>query len=173
VIPGFEDYNRRIAEPQGFYLGNSAAERRWATASGRAEFHAHPVPDLSLPADLLRLMTLRSHDQYNTTVYSDDDRYRGIKGNRRVILCHQDDLAERGLSDGDRVDLTSVYADGERRCAGFTAIAYDIPKGCAAGYFPEMNPLISLNSVAAISGTPTSKWVPVRLAHAPSPSPSE
>jgi molybdopterin-dependent oxidoreductase alpha subunit len=163
VIPGFENFNERLADPKGFYLGNSAAERRWATASGRAEFHVHPVPDLTLPADQLRLMTLRSHDQYNTTIYSNNDRYRGIKNNRRVILCHPQDLAERGLADGNTVNLTSVYPDGERHCDGFTVVAYDIPRGCAAGYFPEMNPLISLNSVASVSGTPTSKWIPVRL----------
>ena len=163
VIPGFEDYNQRIETPGGFYLGNSAAERQWKTQSGRAELTAHPIPDLSLAPGLLRLMTLRSHDQYNTTIYSDDDRYRGVRGERRVILCHPDDLTERGITPGDRVNLVSVYEDGERRCDGFQTVAYEIPRGCAAGYFPEMNPLVSLRSVATTSGTPTSKWIPVRL----------
>jgi len=163
VIPGFEGYNEKIENPRGFYLGNSAAERRWNTPSGKAELHVHPIPRLGLPDGLLRLMTLRSHDQYNTTVYSDDDRYRGVQGKRRVILCNVEDLSERGLTPGDVVHLTSVYDDGERRCEGFETIAYDIPKGCAGGYFPEMNPLVSLRSVAEVSGTPTSKWIPVRL----------
>jgi molybdopterin-dependent oxidoreductase alpha subunit len=163
VIPGFEDYNQRIEAPEGFYLGNSAAERRWKTQSGRAELTAHPIPDLGLAPGLLRLMTLRSHDQYNTTIYSDDDRYRGIRGERRVILCHPEDLAERSITPGDMVNLVSVYEDGERRCEAFRTVAYAIPRGCAAGYFPEMNPLVSLRSVATTSGTPTSKWIPVRL----------
>ena len=169
VIPGFEDYNQRIEAPGGFYLGNSAAERRWTTESGRAELTAHPIPKLGLAPGLLRLMTLRSHDQYNTTIYSDDDRYRGIRGERRVILCHPEDLAERSITPGELVNLVSVYDDGERRCEAFRALAYVIPRGCAAGYFPEMNPLVSLRSVATTSGTPTSKWIPVRLERSPTP----
>lgn len=161
VIPAFEGYNEKLAD--GFYLGNSAAERRWKTASGRAELHVHPIPKLALADGLLRLMTVRSHDQYNTTIYSNDDRYRGIRNNRRVIFLNADDLAERNIASGDRVNLVSVYEDGERRCEGFDAIAYDIPRGCAAGYFPELNPLVSVRSVASVSGTPTSKWIPVRL----------
>jgi molybdopterin-dependent oxidoreductase alpha subunit len=163
VIPGFENYNERIDSPSGFYLGNSAAERTWETESGKAVLSAHPIPDLGLAPGLLRLMTLRSHDQYNTTVYSDDDRYRGIRGERRVILCHPEDLKERGITPGETVNLVSVYEDGERRCDAFRTVSYDIPRGCAAGYFPEMNPLVSLRSVATTSGTPTSKWIPVRL----------
>ena len=166
VIPGFEGYNERIEARDGFYLGNSAAERRWKTESGRAELAVHPIPDLGLEPGLLRLMTLRSHDQYNTTVYSDDDRYRGVRGARRVIFCHPDDLAERAISPGESVNLTSVYADGERRVESFQTIAYDIPRGCAAGYFPELNPLVSLRSVATTSNTPTSKWIPVRMERA-------
>jgi molybdopterin-dependent oxidoreductase alpha subunit len=169
VIPGFENYNARIEDPGGFYLGNSAAERRWNTESGKAELHVHPIPAMGLPDGQLRLMTLRSHDQYNTTIYSDDDRYRGIKGKRRVIFCHRADLEDRGLASGDIVHLVSVYDDGERRCEGFETVAYDIPRGCAAGYFPEMNPLVSRRSVASVSGTPTSKWIPVRLEPAQSP----
>ena len=156
-------YNERIEARDGFYLGNSAAERQWKTESGRAELAVHPIPDLGLAPGLLRLMTLRSHDQYNTTVYSDDDRYRGIRGERRVIFCHPEDLAERQIAPGDQVNLVSVYEDGERRVEAFRTVAYDIPRGCAAGYFPELNPLVSLRSVATTSNTPTSKWIPVRM----------
>ena len=109
------------------------------------------------------MMTVRSHDQYNTTIYGDDDRYRGVRGERRVIFMHRADLEERGLHNGQRVDLVSVYEDGERRAEDFCALTYDIPRGCAASYFPEANLLISSRSLAETSRTPTSKWVPVRV----------
>ncbi len=164
VIPGFERFNERIEEPGGFYLGNSARDRAWTTASGRAQFVAAEIPDLTLPADQVRLMTLRSHDQYNTTVYGLNDRYRGVKGRRDIVFVNQDDLAERGLVSGDRVDIESHYADGvPRRVEGFEAVAYALPRGCAAGYFPELNPLVSLASRADRSHTPTSKFIPVTI----------
>lgn len=163
VIPGFEGYDQRIDEPGGFYLGNSAGDRRWLTASGKAEFKVHPIPDLSLPSGQLRLMTMRSHDQYNTTIYSDDDRYRGIRNNRRVILCHPKNLDEQGLSHGDHVDIVSCFPDHERRAEDFTVVAYNIPAGCAGAYFPETNVLVSVRSTAEVSGTPTSKFIPIRL----------
>ncbi len=165
VMPdAFARYNQRIRQPGGFYLGNAAARRQWRTATGKATFTVHAIPDLSLPPGRLKLMTLRSHDQYNTTIYDDNDRYRGVYGTRRVIFVHGDDLAAADLRDGDIVDVQSHFDDGEHRCvSGFRAVAYDIPRGCAAGYFPELNPLVSVNSYAVASRTPTSKFIPVTL----------
>jgi anaerobic selenocysteine-containing dehydrogenase len=165
VLPElFADYNRRLAQSGGFYLGNSARERRWETPGGRARFVVAPIPDLRLPAGQLRLMTIRSHDQFNTTVYALDDRYRGIQGTREVLFLHPRDLAARGLQDGARIDVTSHFADGRHReLRGFRAVAYDIPEGCAAGYFPELNPLVAVGSYAERSKTPTSKFIPIRI----------
>ena len=169
VMPAlFKDYNTRINHRGGFYLGNTARDRQWITATGKANFITHPIPDLTLPPGQLRLMTLRSHDQYNTTVYGLDDRYRGVYGTRNVIFMNAADIAERRLSDGDFVNLTShTIEDGRQRTAdGFRVVAYDIPRGCAAGYFPEMNSLISANSFADRSKTPLSKFVPITVAKA-------
>ncbi|MEM6314592.1 MAG: FdhF/YdeP family oxidoreductase, partial [Planctomycetota bacterium] len=160
----FHDYNARIAEPGGFYLGNTARDQRWATASGKAVFTTHAIPDLTLPPGQLRLMTMRSHDQYNTTVYGNDDRYRGIKGKRRVLFLNPDDLAERGLGAGDIVQIESHFDDGvAREVSGFEVVPYDLPRGCAAGYFPELNPLVSVDSFAERSRTPTSKLIPITV----------
>lgn len=165
VLPHlFADYNRRLAQPGGFYLGNSARERRWNTPSGRARFVVAPIPDLSLPEGQLRLMTIRSHDQFNTTVYTLDDRYRGVRGMREVIFLNLQDLAVRGLADGAQIDVTSHFGDGRSRSLrGFRAVAYDIPRGCAAGYFPELNPLVAAGSYAERSKTPTSKFIPISI----------
>ncbi len=158
----FSDYNTRIQKPGGFYLGNPARDRNWQTPSGRAQFKTHPLPDLNLPEGQLRLMTLRSHDQYNTTVYGLDDRYRGIQGTRHVLFMNVEDLAARGLADGDVLEIQSQYGDGiDRRVQGFQAVAYDIPVGCCAGYFPELNVLVSLDVFADKSHTPASKFVPI------------
>jgi len=119
---------------------------------------------LRVPPGRMLLQTLRSHDQYNTTIYGLDDRYRGIHRGRRVVFAHPDDLAERGITDGDLVDLVSEWTDGlERRAASFRAVAYDTPRGCCAAYFPEANALVPLDSVADTSNTPTSKSIVVRL----------
>ncbi len=168
VIPGFADFNEKIKPKDGFYLGNTARDRVWVNAGQKAAFQTLDVPDGTMPADQLKLMTLRSHDQYNTTVYALDDRYRGIKNAREVLFCHADDLAHRGLKDGDRVDITSRYSNGEddgveRSAQNFRVVAYDIPRGCCAGYFPELNVLVSLKSVALKSNTPVSKLVPVTI----------
>ncbi|MFP6665258.1 MAG: FdhF/YdeP family oxidoreductase [Deltaproteobacteria bacterium] len=165
VLPTlFADFNTRIDTPGGFYLGNSARERDWKTAGGRAQFIAEPIPDQSLPAGQLRLMTLRSHDQFNTTIYTNDDRYRGVYGTREVIFLNTEDLAANGLADGDSIDVESHFGDAETRIVrGFRALAYDIPPGCAAGYFPELNPLVARGSFARGSRTPTSKFVPVTI----------
>jgi molybdopterin-dependent oxidoreductase alpha subunit len=164
----FTDFERKIETPGGFYLGNAARDRQWHTPTGKARFTTHAVPDLSLPPGQLRLMTIRSHDQFNTTVYENHDRYRGIHGTRMVVFLNPADLAERGLKDGDTIDLHShTKEDGLTRTArGFRAVAYDIPRGCAAAYFPETNGLVSKDSYADISRTPLSKFIPVTLTRA-------
>jgi anaerobic selenocysteine-containing dehydrogenase len=164
TIPIFAGYNRRIEEPGGFVLPHPASQRRWTTASGSAEFVVVPTPDLHLPADQLRLFTIRSHDQFNTTIYGKDDRYRGISGDRHVVFMHPDDLADRGLRDGQAVVIRAEVADGrERIAAGFRARAYDVPRGCAAAYFPEANVLVPIGRTAKGSNTPAFKLVPVTV----------
>ena len=165
-IPAFADYNRRIEAPGGFYLGNSAADRQWATPDGRAHFTVAPIPALALPPGQLRMMTTRTHDQYNTTVYSDDDRYRGISGNRRVVFMNPNDISARGLLGGELVDITSHFAGADLHGPGFTVVPYDIPAGCCATYFPEANCLVPLDSVADKSNTPTSKYIAVSVTRA-------
>lgn len=173
VFDDFDDFNERIKVPGGFRLRNTASERVWTTSSGRAEFYTHPVP-VDTPVHRARgarrdtivftLLTTRSHDQYNTTIYGMDDRYRGVFGQRRVVFIHQDDIRALGFRDGDWVDLTTVWDDGhERRAPGFKLVAYDIPRGCLAAYYPETNPLVPLSSIAIAAGTPTSKSIPVVL----------
>ncbi|WP_455351845.1 FdhF/YdeP family oxidoreductase [Streptomyces sp. SYSU K217416] len=169
VIPGFEQFNTRVRGPGGFALPHPPRdERRFTTATGRANFTVNPLEVLRVPKGRLLLQTLRSHDQYNTTIYGLDDRYRGIQQGRRVLFLHPDDLAERGLAAGDLVDIVSEYEDGvERRAPGFRTVAYPTPRGCCAAYFPETNVLVPLDSTAAISNTPTSKSVVVRLEPSP------
>lgn len=162
VIPGFENFNDRAEA--GFALPNAPRdERRFPTATGKANFTVNRLEVLRVPEGRLLLQTVRSHDQYNTTVYGLDDRYRGVKNGRRVVFVHPDDLAERGLADGDMVDLVSEWPDGERTAEGFRVIAYSTARGCCAAYFPETNVLVPLDSVAETSNTPTSKSVVVRL----------
>ncbi|MFD1939418.1 MULTISPECIES: FdhF/YdeP family oxidoreductase [Nonomuraea] len=165
VIPGFEDFNARALA--GFALPNAPRdERRFPTATGKANFTVNELEVLRVPQGRLLLQTVRSHDQYNTTIYGLDDRYRGVKAGRRVVFVHPDDLAERDLADGDLVDLISEWPDGERKADGFRVIAYPTARGCCAAYFPETNVLVPLDSVAETSNTPTSKSVVVRLAKA-------
>lgn len=164
VVPGFEDFNRRLADPGGFYLGNSAGRREWKNETGKARFACAPLEPIRLRDGELRLMTVRSHDQYNTTLYGLDDRYRGVTGERKVVFLNALDMAERGLVEGDRVDLAGEDDNGVvREAKGFRAKSYEIPKGCAAAYFPETNALVALESVAERSNTPQSKFIPVRL----------
>ncbi|WP_226703058.1 FdhF/YdeP family oxidoreductase [Microbulbifer elongatus] len=176
VIPGFENFEEKLTAPGGFYLQNSAAQRRWNTSTGKANFVSHslpaPLPDEVLKkigrkgaskADLV-LQTLRSHDQYNTTVYGLNDRYRGVKGERHVLFAHLEDIHRLGFSDRQKVDIVSLWSDDvERRVSGFSLIAFDIPKGQAAAYYPEANPLVPLESYGVGSFTPTSKYIAIRL----------
>ncbi len=163
VVPGFERFNERVRRPGGFYLPIPPKDRVFNTASGRAEFSVTPIQPWTLePAEFL-LMTIRTHDQFNTVVYGMDDRYRGIKNDRRVVFINKDDISGLGLKDGQKVDLTSHFAGRERHARGFSLVAYDIPRGCLAAYFPETNPLVALESVAEGSNTPASKSVVVTL----------
>ncbi|MEU7005886.1 FdhF/YdeP family oxidoreductase [Streptomyces sp. NPDC046332] len=166
VVPGFENFNARLAaDPGGFALPHAPRdERRFPTATGKANFTAAPVEYPKVPEGRLLLQTLRSHDQYNTTIYGLDDRYRGIKGGRRVVLVHPEDAAALGLADGAYADLVSEWTDGsERRAPGFRVVHYPTARGCAAAYYPETNVLVPLESTADISNTPASKSVIVRL----------
>ncbi|MGM1016676.1 MAG: FdhF/YdeP family oxidoreductase [Actinomycetota bacterium] len=169
VIPGFENFESRIQKGRTLFLPNGPRdERRFATADGLARFTANPLEFPVIPPGRLLLQTLRSHDQYNTTIYGKDDRYRGIKNGRRVVLAHIDDIRDLGFDDGDIVDLVSEWkgSDGrieERRAEKFRIVPYSTPRGNAAAYYPETNVLVPLESVADVSGTPTSKAVIVRL----------
>ncbi|MFJ2033728.1 FdhF/YdeP family oxidoreductase [Streptosporangium sp. NPDC087985] len=165
VIPGFSQFNQRVRERDGFTLPHPPRdERRFATPSGRARFTANQLDVLRVPRGRLILQTVRSHDQYNTTIYGLDDRYRGVRGGRRVVFVHPDDIAQLGLADGEMVDLVSEWQDGvERRAPGFRVVSYPTARGCCAAYFPETNVLVPLDSTAEGSNTPTSKSVVVRL----------
>lgn len=165
VVPGFEDFNARIAHPGGFTLPHPPRdERRFPTATGRANFTAAPVEFPELPEGRLLLQTLRSHDQYNTTIYGLDDRYRGVKGGRRVVLVNPDDARDLGLADGAYTDLVGEWKDGvERRAPGFRVVHYPTARGCAAAYYPETNVLVPLDATADTSNTPASKSVVVRF----------
>ncbi len=176
VFDDFADFNTRVATPGGFRLRNTASERVWNTPQHKAVFFTHAVPtDTPVhrararhsrkgDAKVFTLLTTRSHDQYNTTIYGMDDRYRGVFGQRRVVFIHADDIRALGFKDGDWVDILTVWDDGqERRADRFKLVAYDIPRGNLAAYYPETNPLVPLSSVAENAGTPTSKSIPVML----------
>ncbi|MEU2724337.1 FdhF/YdeP family oxidoreductase [Streptomyces smyrnaeus] len=165
VVPGFEDFNAKVARPGGFALPHAPRdERRFPTATGKANFTAAPVEYPRVPQGRLLLQTLRSHDQYNTTVYGLDDRYRGIRNGRRVVLVHPEDAAAHGLADGAYADLTSEWSDGRERVArGFRVVHYPTARGCAAAYYPETNVLVPLDATADTSNTPASKSIVIRL----------
>ncbi|HEY9224973.1 MAG TPA: FdhF/YdeP family oxidoreductase [Variovorax sp.] len=180
VFADFKDFNLRVAVPGGFRLRNTASERVWATPTQKANFVAHAVPR-DTPSHRARarfagqgdtvvftLLTTRSHDQYNTTIYGHDDRYRGVFGQRRVVFIHEADIRALGMKDGDWVDIQTVWEDAGdgnqvRRADRFKLVAYDIPRGNLAAYYPETNPLVPLDSVALNAGTPASKSIPVIL----------
>ena len=166
VVPGCETYEVSVNRPGGFVLPHPPRDSRtFTTPSGRAEFTVSPVELLQVADRQLVLQTLRSHDQFNTTIYGLDDRYRGILGGRRVVFVKADDLAELGLGNNQQVDLVGHWPDDdvERRANGFRVVAYDTPRGCAAAYYPETNPLVPLDSTAEGSNTPTSKSVIISI----------
>jgi formate dehydrogenase major subunit len=164
IVPGFADFEEKLARTAGFELPHAARSRKFPTPTGRANFAVSPLWYPQVPPGRLLLQTVRSHDQYNTTIYGLDDRYRGIKGGRRVVFVNPGDLASLGLADGVMVDLVSEFTDGvQRRAEDFRVVSYDTAPGCAAAYYPETNVLVPLDSVADVSNTPTSKSVVIRL----------
>jgi anaerobic selenocysteine-containing dehydrogenase len=163
VIPGFERFNERVARPGGFRLPHPVNDGQFA-GDGRARLTVYPFTAIDVPPGRLLMQTVRSHDQYNTTIYGLDDRYRGIHQGRRVVFVNPVDLEELGLSDGDIVDVVSEFRDGvERRATRFRLVAYPTAAGTCAAYFPEANVLVPLDSTADGSGTPTSKSIVVRF----------
>ena len=163
VVPGFESYNQRVRQPGGFYLPNAAKARVWNTPTGKANFALGPLDAFQVGPGRLLLQTLRSHDQFNTTVYGLNDRYRGISGMRDIIFLNPEDLAEKSIKPGERVDVTSHWKDGERHLSGFRAIPYEMPRGMAAAYFPEANVLVPVGHVAEGSNTPASKSIEISI----------
>ncbi|MBC9712792.1 FdhF/YdeP family oxidoreductase [Streptomyces sp. TRM66268-LWL] len=164
VVPGFRNFNSRVAKPGGFGLPNPVNDGVFPTPSGKAQFTCNDFEAPGTPEGHLLLQTLRSHDQWNTVPYTMNDRYRGIHGSRRVLLVNPADLRALGFDGGDLVDVISVWRDGtERRAAGFRLVPYATPPGCAAAYYPETNVLVPLDSVADHSNTPTSKGIVIRL----------
>jgi molybdopterin-dependent oxidoreductase alpha subunit len=163
VVPGFDDYNARVREPGGFYLPNAARNRVFNTASGKAQFTVHEMPEHHLKPDQFLMMTIRSHDQFNTSVYSSNDRYRGISDDRRVVFLNEEDIAAAGLQARQVVDLVSHFEGEQRIARRFTVVPYDIPRRCAATYFPEANVLVPVRSVALKSNTPASKSVVISI----------
>ncbi|MGY4710417.1 FdhF/YdeP family oxidoreductase [Mycolicibacterium sp. CBM1] len=169
VVPGCADYNTRVRQPDGFQLPHPPRDsREFPTLTGKANFAVNPMQWVPVPPGRLVLQTLRSHDQYNTTIYGLDDRYRGVKGGRRVVFVNPADIEALGLSDGERVDLVSEFTDAhgdlqERRADDFLVVPYATPVGNAAAYYPETNPLVPLDHVALKSNTPVSKAIVIRL----------
>ncbi len=162
-IPGFEDYNTRVRQLGGFYLPNGARDNAYYTASGKANFTCSSVEPIVVGTDEYIMMTIRSHDQFNTTIYGLDDRYRGIYNERRVILMNAQDMKFANLKDNDLVDLFNYHGDIERKAPKFIVVSYDIPRQCVATYFPEANVLVPIKSFADKSHTPTSKSVIIKI----------
>ncbi len=159
-LAGFENYNSRVKQDNGFYLPNPPRdERKFDTNDGKAHFTTHKLPNLEVGEGQYVMMTLRSHDQYNTTIYGLDDRYRGIKGNRRILMMNSIDMLDRNWKTRQRIDITSHFEGQTRLSQSWLVIPYDIPSGNIAAYFPEANELVPLNSTAELSNTPTSKWI--------------
>jgi anaerobic selenocysteine-containing dehydrogenase len=165
VVPGFDDFNAKVRQPGGFYLPNLPRDKReWRTNSGKATFTIHQIPRTVLQPGQLVMMSVRSHDQFNTTVYGLEDRYRGVHNERRVIFMNPADIQELGLTARQTVDLTSHFQGETRVARQFIVLPYPIPRKCTATYFPEANVLVPVNSVAERSNTPTSKYVVITVA---------
>ncbi|HFT7674764.1 TPA: FdhF/YdeP family oxidoreductase, partial [Serratia marcescens] len=166
TIPGFDDYNARIRQPGGFRMPLPPTERQWPTATGKAMFSVFSglhEDEITTDKDTLRLITLRSHDQYNTTIYALDDRYRGVFGRRDVLFMNDSDLQRLGLEHGDVVDLETALPGSTQRLEGITVIAYNISAGSVGAYYPEANVLVPLHYIDEESGTPSYKSVPIRV----------
>ena len=159
-LAGFEKYNERVRKPNGFALPNPPKDSQsFGTENGRAQFTTHALPDVQIEDDQYVLMTLRSHDQYNTTIYGLNDRYRGVHGHRRVLFMNANDMVERGWKSRTRVNITSHFNEEVRHSSDWLVVPYDIPRRNLAAYFPEANSLVPLHSTADVSNTPTSKWI--------------
>ena len=165
TIPGFESYNTRVRQPNGFYLPNGPREGVFTTPSGKAHFTVHSIPKHDLDDDQYLMMTIRSHDQFNTTIYGLDDRYRGIIGERRVVMMNPQDMKAEGFSQKDIVDLTSHFNNEERIARSFYVVPFSIPRRCVATYFPEANVLVPVGLTAEKSNTPVSKSVVISIKH--------
>jgi anaerobic selenocysteine-containing dehydrogenase len=165
VIPGFENYNEKVRKPGGFYLPNAPREGRFETEklNNKAAFTITQLPDNKLAEDEYVLTSIRSHDQFNTTIYGLDDRYRGIHNERRVVFINPKDMQKAGFAEGEKIDLFNYHEGIERAARLFLAIPYDIPEGNVAAYYPETNVLVPINSVALKSNTPTSKYIVVKM----------
>ncbi len=165
VVPGCASYDELVEQPGGFVLPHPPRDNRiFETASRKAVITSTPLEVLDVPPGRLLLQTMRSHDQFNTTIYGLDDRYRGVKGGRRVVFVHPDDVVALGFTEGDQVDLVSEWRDGvERTARSFRIVSYDQPRGCAAAYYPEANPLVPLDSTSEKSNQPVYKSLVVRL----------
>jgi len=165
VLDGFEDFNRRARRPLGFRIRQPARELVFLTGSARAEFSTAPLPDVIPAAGRLTLATVRSHDQFNTTIYSNDDRYRGVKNLRTGIFMNKDDMRERRLAEYDLIDVTSFGKDGSTRTVhGYRAITFDITRGSAVGYMPELNVLCAIGDFSSQSDQPLTKHLVVEIA---------
>jgi anaerobic selenocysteine-containing dehydrogenase len=165
MLEGFEDFNRCARHPHGFRIAQPARERIFKTPSGRAEFSTAPLPAGVDPGEgRLLLTTIRSHDQFNTTIYSNNDRYRGLKGLRTVVYMNGDDMRDRGLNEFDLVDITSYSRDGTNRTVyGYRVVLYEIPRGCTAGYMPELNVLCGIADYSTQSEQPITKHLVVEV----------
>jgi anaerobic selenocysteine-containing dehydrogenase len=164
VVAGCENYNEKIRKPGGFYMPNQPREGVFPNKVGKALFKTSELRRIELKDGELLMTTIRAHDQFNTTVYEHNDRYRGIRGSRRVIFMNEADIEARNLRNGQVVDLTSYFTDGQRRAEKFIVVSYPIPRKCAATYFPEANVLVPLDSTAEKSNCPTSKLVIITVA---------
>jgi molybdopterin-dependent oxidoreductase alpha subunit len=163
VVPNFENYNERAREPGGFYLPNPIRKREFKTSDGKAHFTIHPLSQIKLAPGEFLMMTMRSHDQFNTTIYGLDDRYRGISNGRRVVFLNAEDMRAASLSEGQLVDLIGHHEGVERVARGFRVVPYSIPRQCAATYFPETNVLVPVDYFADKSHTPASKSVVITI----------
>jgi molybdopterin-dependent oxidoreductase alpha subunit len=163
TIPGFENYNERVRDPQGFVLPNGARNADFSSIGGKAKFTVNEIPDNKLKQGEFHMTTVRTHDQFNTTIYGLNDRYRGIFNERRVILINEEDMKDQTLEKGDVVDLWNEH-NGIKRCAPrFLVVPYSVPQKCTVTYFPETNVLVPIDSVADKSNTPTSKLVKITI----------
>lgn len=159
VVEGFQDYNEKLKQPSGFYLPNGARERKFKTKTGKANFSLNKLPEWKLKGSELIMMTIRSHDQFNTTIYGLNDRYRGVFNERRIIFMNREDMKIRNLEEHQVVNLTSEFNGKIRKANSFKVVGYDIPKNCCATYFPETNVLVPIDSYAHTAKTPTSKSI--------------